>query len=125
MNITEAAKASGLSADTIRFYEKAGMLPPVRRGTRGWRDFDAGTLEWLKNLGRLRATGMPMADMRRFAELVHRGDAAGPGAAEERLLILRRHAARLAGRQRDLDACLAFLHHKIGVYEAMEDKRHD
>jgi DNA-binding transcriptional MerR regulator len=116
MNITEAAGASGLSVDTIRYYEKAGMLPAVSRDARGWRRFDAGTVEWLRNLERLRATGMPMADMRRFAVLVHTTDATMPGAAAERLAILQAHAARLATRLREVAACQAFLDHKINVY---------
>ncbi|MGL4237671.1 MerR family transcriptional regulator [Tabrizicola sp.] len=116
MNIKEAATASGLSIDTIRFYEKAGMLPKVPRDARGWRRFDGGTVEWLRNLERLRATGMPMADMRRFAALVHTTDASTPGAAAERLAILHAHAERLAARRREVEACQAFLDHKIGVY---------
>lgn len=116
MNIKEAAVLSNLSVDTIRYYEKAKMLPKVARDARGWRRFDAGTVEWLRNLERLRATGMPMADMRRFAVLVHTTDAAVPSVAEERLVILRMHADRLAQRRREVEACQAFLDHKIGVY---------
>jgi MerR family transcriptional regulator, aldehyde-responsive regulator len=119
MNIKEAATTSGLSIDTIRYYEKAGMLPKVSRDARGWRRFDAGIVEWLRNLERLRATGMPMADMRRFAVLVHMTDATKPGAAAERLAILRAHAERLATRRREVEACQAFLDHKIYVYSNM------
>jgi DNA-binding transcriptional MerR regulator len=117
MNIKEAAAASALSIDTIRYYEKAGMLPHVPRDGRGWRRFDAGTVEWLRNLERLRATGMPMADMRRFALLVHRPD--GPDPAAERLAILQAHAERLATRLREVEACQAFLDHKINVCSTM------
>lgn len=116
MNIKDAAGASGLSIDTIRFYEKAGMLPKAPRDARGWRRFDAGAVEWLRNLERLRATGMPMADMRRFAMLVHTTDATTAGAVAERLAILHHHAERLAERRREVEACQAFLDHKIGVY---------
>jgi DNA-binding transcriptional MerR regulator len=112
MNIKEASTMSGLSVDTIRFYEKAGMLPRVTRDRRGWRSFDGDTLDWLKTLERLRATGMPLKDMKRFATL------SGDGAAEvkERLAILERHAERLVQRRADLDACQAFLDFKIGFY---------
>lgn len=121
MNITEAARASGLSVDTIRYYEKAGMVPAVARDGRGWRRFHAGTVEWLRNLERLRATGMPMADMRRFARLVHEAD--GPDGAAERLAILQAHAERLAARWREVEACQAFLDHKISVYSNMTKER--
>ncbi len=119
MTIKDAATQSGLSVDTIRFYEKAGMLPRVRRDGRGWRQFDKDTLDWLKDLERLRATGMPMAEMRQFATLVHAEDAARPEAAAERLAILERHSARLTDRQADLDACRAYLTRKIAIYQQM------
>jgi MerR family transcriptional regulator, aldehyde-responsive regulator len=117
MNIKGAAAVSGLSVDTIRFYEKAGMLPPLARDGRGWRSFDGGAVEWLRNLERLRATGMPMAEMRRFALLVHAEDAGE--AAGERLEILRAHAQRLEARRREVEACQAYLDQKIGTYEQM------
>ena len=123
MNIKDAASVSSLSIDTIRFYEKAGMLPAVPRDARGWRRFDGGLVEWLKNLERLRSTGMPLRDVRAFAVLVHTTDATKPGAAEERLVILRRHAERLEQRRQDIAACQAFLDHKINVYSNMEGSK--
>jgi MerR family transcriptional regulator, aldehyde-responsive regulator len=120
MTIKDAATASGLSIDTIRFYEKAGMLPPLPRDARGWRQFDRGALDWLCDLERLRATGMPMAEMRRFAELVHAKGAQEAVSASERLAILERHAERLVLRERDLAACKAFLTRKIAVYRGVK-----
>jgi MerR family transcriptional regulator, aldehyde-responsive regulator len=114
MTIAEAAKASGLSVDTIRFYEKSGMLPRLARDVRGWRRFPPDAVEWLRNLERLRATGMPMAEMRRFAVLVHASPTVDGTA--ERLAILQTHAKRLEQRQADLDACKTYLAHKITIY---------
>ena len=119
MTIDEAARQSGLSIDTIRYYEKAGMVPRVTRDARGWRSFDEGSLNWLRDLERLRATGMPMKEMRRFAELVHATGADYHAAAAERLAILHRHAARLVAREQEVAACRAFLDRKIKVYTAM------
>lgn len=123
MNIKDASAQSGLLIDTIRFYEKAGMLPAVPRDGRGWRRFDGGLVEWLKNLERLRSTGMPLRDVRAFAVLVHPTDAARPGAAADRLVILRRHAERLDQRMQNIAACQAFLDHKINVYSHMEGRK--
>jgi DNA-binding transcriptional MerR regulator len=120
MNINEASTVSGLSIDTIRFYEKAGMLPAVPRDGRGWRRFDGGLVEWLKDLERLRSTGMPLREVRAFAVLVHTTDANLPGAAQARLVILRRHAERLEQRMNDIAACQTFLDHKINVYSKMD-----
>jgi DNA-binding transcriptional MerR regulator len=118
MNIREASETCGLSEDTIRFYERAGMLPPLPRDSRGWRRFDPPALEWLKNLAHLRATGMPMAEMQRFALLVHARDAAA--SREERLAILERHNRRLACRRTELAEAQAYLDHKIAVYGGMK-----
>ena len=123
MNIAQAAGLSGLSVDTIRYCEKAGMLPTMARNARGWRWFDAAAVEWLRNLERLRATGMPMANMRRFAVLVHTTDAAQSGVAKERLAILRSHAERLTARLREVEACQAFLDHKVNVYSNLNGGR--
>jgi DNA-binding transcriptional MerR regulator len=123
MNISEASRLSGLPVDTIRFYEKAGMLPATPRDRRGWRAFGAESVEWLCNLARLRATGMPLADVRRFAILIHRGDASNPDVIAERLDILERNASRLLERQAELDACKAYLNHKLGVYRNQQGSK--
>jgi DNA-binding transcriptional MerR regulator len=116
MRIDEAAKATGLSIDTIRFYEREGMLPPLPRDARGWRSIPPGALEWLANLARLRATGMPMAEMKRFADLVHRTAPDGAAGRAERLAILFAHRERLAQRRAEIAAAEAYLDHKISVY---------
>lgn len=120
MNIKDAALQSGLSVDTIRFYEKTGMLPRILRDARGWRNFSPDTVEWLRNLERLRATGMPMKEMHRFAVLVHQADPALPEAATERLAILRVHSDRLNQRQMELDGCKAYLSKKIEIYQKLQ-----
>lgn len=117
MNIGEAAATTGLTIDTIRFYEKAAMLPKLGRDARGWRCFDAGAIEWLKILERLRATGMPMADMRRFATLVFADTAGSAGATRERLAILHAHKDAIARQKAELQACEAYVDFKIGIYE--------
>jgi DNA-binding transcriptional MerR regulator len=90
----------------------------VPRDGRGWRAFPPGLVDWLTNLARLRATGMPMAEMQRFAALVH--SPATPAVVAERLAILRAHANRLAARRADIDAAQGYLDHKIAVYSAKE-----
>jgi MerR family transcriptional regulator, aldehyde-responsive regulator len=115
MNIKQASQKSGLSVDTIRFYEKSGMLPRICRGQRGWRTFSEDNLQWLETLQRLRATGMPLKAVKRFAVLVHqRPDT--KAAARERLHILVEHAARLKQRRAELEACERYLDFKINIY---------
>ncbi len=116
MNITQAATQCGLSVDTIRFYEKSAMLPQLARDKRGWRVFDAPAIDWLVTLERLRATGMPLKDIKRFAVLANSKEAQTPSAAKERLQLLEQHQERLQKRRAELDACEAFLNFKISIY---------
>ena len=79
MRISEASALSGLSADTIRYYEKSGLVPAINRGADGLRRFSAENVEWLTLLFWLRKTGMPMKEMQCFAELYRLGEATIPG----------------------------------------------
>jgi MerR family transcriptional regulator, aldehyde-responsive regulator len=116
MNITQAATKCGLSVDTIRFYEKSAMLPQIARDKRGWRTFDPGAIDWLMILERLRATGMPLKDIKRFAVLANSKEAQTQSAAKERLRLLEQHQERLQKRRAELDACEAYLKFKISIY---------
>jgi DNA-binding transcriptional MerR regulator len=116
MLIKEAARRSGLSQDTIRFYEKSGMLAAVRRDGRGWRVFSADDVNWLTTLERLRTTGMPLDDVKRFAMSAHASDCDTPARQSERLALLEAHSETLAQRQAELEACKTYLQHKITIY---------
>ncbi len=74
MRIAEAATLCGLSPDTIRYYEKSGMLPAIARGLDGYRRYSQENVNWLTILYWLRQTGMSMKVMQRYAILVHAGD---------------------------------------------------
>ena len=95
--IAEVAALSGLSAHTLRYYERIGLLDPVARVHGGQRRYDAKDLAWLAFLQRLRATGMPIRDMQRYAELRRQGDST----LAARRALLKGHE-RIAELQRDL-----------------------
>ena len=116
MRISEASEKSGLGIDTIRFYEKSGLLPQIARGTDGQRRFTAENVEWLTLLYWLRQTGMPIKTMQRFAVLYQAGDQT----IAERKSILLNHSAFLKQRRKELDHCDAILAHKIQIYEEFE-----
>jgi len=90
--IAEVVERTGLSRDTLRYYEKAGLIDAVDRSSGGQRRYASADLAWLEFLLRLRATGMAIADMQRFAEL--RGG--GGRTIADRLTLLRQH--RIGGR---------------------------
>ena len=123
MKIGELAKRSGLTAHTIRYYERIGLLSRADRDRSGRRDYDASILAWIDFLGRLKATGMPIRDMRRYAALREQGD----GTAPQRRELLERHRARVRAHVDELNACLLVLDAKIGAYAERETrtKRHE
>jgi DNA-binding transcriptional MerR regulator len=112
MRISEAASLSGLSIDTIRFYEKSGLLPPIKRGLDRRRRFSSENIEWLVLLSSLRDTGMPMEKMRHFAELYRQGNSSIP----ERKQIFLEHSGHLERRRADLDRCAELLAYKLERY---------
>lgn len=116
MRISEVAALSGLSVDTIRFYERSKLLPDIDRDKSGKRCFTAANVDWLILLASLRATGMPMEKMRHFAELYRIGDAAIP----QRREILVEHADHLENRRAEIDRCALLLKHKIETYFKIE-----
>lgn len=111
MRIGAFARRIGLSAHTLRYYERIGLLPRAPRDG-GRRDYDASALPWIDFLGRLRATGMPIRDMLRYAEW----RAAGADTLAERRDLLVRHRARVCARVAELQAALSVLDAKIAAY---------
>lgn len=114
VTIAEAAGQLGLSADTLRYYERDGLLlRPVPRSTSGHRKYDEPDLRWITLVTCLRATGMPIRDVRRYAALVR----AGEGNEEERLALLHAHRESVLRELAQVTAHLGAIDHKIGIYE--------
>ena len=116
MNITEVSQQTGLSIDTIRFYEREGLLDPITRKSNGHRAFSPKDLRWLTLFARLRETGMPLKDMRHYVDLARAGDST----FSERRQMLVTHQARLDEQQQKLDACRTLIDHKIETYLELE-----
>jgi len=121
MKIGELAKRSGLTAHTIRYYERIGLLPYADRDRSSRRDYDPSILVWIEFLGRLKTTGMPIRDMLLYAELRDRGN----GTEAERRALLERHRESVRARVDELNACLLVLDTKIGGYAETEQRMKD
>ena len=120
MKISQVAKLTGLSVSTIRHYEKSDLCPFIQRGTDGKRRFSKTDADWLELLASLRATGMPMSQMRAFADLYALGDATIP----KRKAALLVHRQSLEARQAELDRCRTILDRKLQKYdEIMKDRK--
>jgi DNA-binding transcriptional MerR regulator len=107
----EAAEKCGLTQYTLRWYERIGLLDRVERTADGRRRFSDADLNWLILLSRLRATGMPVRDMLRYAELVRSG-----AREQERIDLLREHRERVRQALLEQQECLKLLDAKIGNY---------
>ena len=110
--IGEAAEKCGLSQYTLRWYERIGLLGHIDRGSDGRRRFSDADLDWLSLLTKLRATGMPVRDMQRYAELVR----SGTGHAE-RLELLKGHREQVRRAIASQRECLKLLDAKVSSYE--------
>ncbi|MEU6831611.1 MerR family transcriptional regulator [Nocardia beijingensis] len=113
MSIAEAARRTGVSVHTLRYYERAGLVvTPIDRAAGGRRRYHQLDLDWITVCTRLRATGMPIKTIRRYAELV----AAGRGNEHERLALMEAHRAEVAAKIAELHENLELIDHKIDVY---------
>jgi len=108
----QTAQRSGFSLDTLRYYERIGLLDHVERTSSGHRRFGEDDLEWLEVLRCLRDTGMPIAQMLRYAELARGGD----DTFTERLSLLTEHDAQVQERIAVLQAQREHLQDKIDWY---------
>jgi DNA-binding transcriptional MerR regulator len=113
LSIAEAARRTGVSVHTLRYYERAGLVvTAVDRTAGGRRRYHQLDLDWIVICTRLRATGMPIRTIRRYAELV----SAGPGNEQERLVLLEAHRAEVTARLARTREHLKLIDHKIAVY---------
>ena len=113
LTIADAARASGVSAYTLRYYERAGLIDGIGRADSGHRRYSDEDLAWIDVLQCLRATGMPIRTIARYAELVRAGDGNEP----ERLGLLREHRTAVRARLAEVRRHLAFIDRKISTYE--------
>lgn len=121
MKIAELAHRSGLTAHTIRYYERIGLMPPADRDGAGHRDYGADTLIWIIFIGHMKAAGMPVQEMLRYARLRQQGPGTGPQRAE----ILRRRRDLVADQIATLKATLSVLDIKIAGYDAERTENAD
>ena len=113
VSIAEAARRTGVSVHTLRYYERAGLVvTAVDRTAGGRRRYHQIDLDWIVVCTRLRATGMPIRTIRRYAELV----SAGRGNEQERLALLEAHRAEVSAKLAEIRDNLKLIDHKIDVY---------
>ncbi|MBO3746258.1 MerR family transcriptional regulator [Streptosporangiaceae bacterium NEAU-GS5] len=109
----EAVEETGFSLDTLRYYERIGLLERIGRNAAGQRRFTDDDIGWLGMIRCLRDTGMPIAEMLRFAALTRQGDHTIP----ERIELLEAHDRAVERQLDDLQTKQGAIKRKIGYYK--------
>ncbi|MBD9664880.1 MULTISPECIES: MerR family transcriptional regulator [Variovorax] len=118
LTIAEVARRTGLTADTLRYYERIGLIAAVPRAPGGQRRYASADMDWLAFLLRLRETGMPIQGMQAFARLRSQGDAS----VGERRQMLEQHLAEVQAKVAALQQSMQALSLKIAHYRAIDRK---
>ena len=114
--IQEIAERSGMTAHTLRYYERVGLIRPVGRARNGHRRYSEAEAAWVDFLHCIRSTNMPIRDMLRYSELRELGDST----LEERRGILEDHQKEIADQIASLQRAFELLNHKIANYREIE-----
>ncbi|RNB92560.1 MerR family transcriptional regulator [Brevibacillus fluminis] len=114
--IQQISTMTGLSVHTLRYYEKIGLLSGVDRDANGYRRYTKADLSWLQFIMRLRATGMPISEMKEFSDLRSQGD---PTISARRAL-LETHRKNVLNQISDLQENLVSIEEKIVYYKELE-----
>lgn len=119
MKIAEVSEQYGLSSDTLRYYERVGLIPPVNRNESGIRDYNELDLRRVEFIKCMRSAGLPVEVLIEYVALVQKGDRT----IKARKEILKEQRELLAARMREMQKTLDILDHKIEVYENAVLKR--
>ena len=113
MKIAEVSERYAISTDTLRYYERIGLIQPVKRNESGIRDYNELDLRRVEFIKCMRSAGLPVEVLIEYVGLVQRGDQT----IEARKEILKEQRQQLAARMKEMQKTLDLLDHKIDVYE--------
>ncbi|MEF2835606.1 MAG: MerR family transcriptional regulator [Clostridia bacterium] len=116
MTISEVSRKYNITADTIRYYEKEGLIPAVPRDKNGIRDFDENSCGWIEFIKCMRSAGLEIETLKRYVSLFRQGTAT----VKERKILLIEQREKLLKKQENIKATLDRLNYKIEKYEEIE-----
>lgn len=119
LTIQEVAQATGLSAHTLRYYERVGLIHPIDRQQNTHRRYSADDVGWIDFLTKLRATGMSIKDMQRYAALQRRGDET----LAERVEMLKTLRDKVEAHMDELNEHLKLIYYKIDLYQKIVEEK--
>jgi DNA-binding transcriptional MerR regulator len=113
MKIAEVSEQYGISSDTLRYYERIGLIQPVNRNNGGIRDYSELDLRRVQFIKCMRSAGLPVEVLTEYIKLVQQGDQT----IEARKEILKEQRVLLLARMKEMQKTLDILDYKIEVYE--------
>lgn len=113
MTIKEVSQKYNISSDTLRYYERVGMIPPVTRTTGGIRDYGEADLGWVELALCMRGAGLPVEAMIEYVKLCQQGDST----IEARMLLLKEQMETLLEQKAQIESTIKRLDFKISRYE--------
>ena len=113
MTIAEVSRAYGISADTLRYYERIGLIPPVPRTKGGVRNYGEESCGWIQLMKCMRAAGVQIEALIEYVDLFRQGDAT----IGARKALLMEQRDQLVARMKEMQASLDLLNQKIDRYE--------
>jgi len=119
LTIQEVAKATGLTAHTLRYYERIGLIHPINREENTRRCYTADDVGWIDFLLKLRAIGMSIKDMQQYAELQRQGDATLP----ERVEMLKALRDKVESHIDEMNQHLKLIYYKIDYYQKVVEEQ--
>ncbi|HEY3476430.1 MAG TPA: MerR family transcriptional regulator [Anaerolineales bacterium] len=119
LTIQEVSRATGLSPHTLRYYERIGLIHPIGREGNSHRHYTLDDVGWIQFLLKLRATGMSIKDMQRYAELQRQGEATLP----ERVEMLKSLQASVQAHISELHEHLKLISYKIEIYQQLATEK--
>lgn len=115
--IQQVAKKTSLSVHALRYYEKMGLINPIKRDTNGHRRYSETDLEWIQCIQNLRTSQIPISDIQKFIKL-NRQDHFN---YKEILKLIEKHEKRLLNQIRDLQEALFFLRNQVDSYNKQKE----
>ena len=113
MTIAEVSRKYDISADTLRYYERIGLIPPVPRTRGGLRDYGEESCGWIQLMKCMRAAGVQIEALIEYVDLFQQGDAT----LDARKALLVEQRDQLVSRMAEMQASLDLLNQKIARYE--------
>ncbi|WP_317969202.1 MerR family transcriptional regulator [Paenibacillus sp. CCS19] len=118
LTIKDVTEMTGISAPTLRYYEKEGLLPYVKRNENGKRLYDEEDLSWISFVTALRATGMPIAQIQKYVYLFKEGDST----IAERKMMMLHHKKDIEKSIKELYFNLDKINYKLALYDVLESQ---